>query len=285
MEILSNNIKKIPYIRKIITIFYPFLFPILQFIGLTSQKITIFFYFVLMKMDWGKIPRTEWMDHDQDTFFQFNYNGSFFHFERGIIPRMLVSKIFFEKKDFDSLKIEKKINILDLCSGDSYISQKFFFDSSNRVISLDLDKKALLRGAARLKREKFLNQNHNFFQCDIEKEDLEDFLKKKNSDCKFDLVLFNAAIEHFNPEQLDHIFNSVKKVMKTRSIFFTYTIVEDENKQNYLPEHHEMFFKGSKNLAEVLNNYFVNTRTYENLVNKRHNIYCVASDYFNDLSL
>ena len=285
MEILSNNIKKIPYIRKIITIFYPFLFPILQFIGLTSQKITIFFYFVLMKMDWGKIPRTEWMDHDQDTFFQFNYNGSFFHFERGIIPRMLVSKIFFEKKDFDSLKIEKKINILDLCSGDSYISQKFFFDSSNRVISLDLDKKALLRGAARLKREKFLNQNHNFFQCDIEKEDLEDFLKKKNSDCKFDLVLFNAAIEHFKPEQLDHIFNSAKKVMKTRSIFFTYTIVEDKNKQNYLPEHHEMFFKGSKNLSEVLSNYFVNTRAYENLVNKRHNIYCVASDYFNDLSL
>jgi SAM-dependent methyltransferase len=238
-----------------------------------------------MKMDWGKIPRAEWMDHDQDTFFQFNYNGSFFHFERGIIPRMLVSKIFFEKKYFDNLKIEKKINILDLCSGDSYISQKFFFDSSNRVVSLDLDKKASLRGAARLKREKFLNQNHNFFQCDIEKEDLEDFLKKKNSDCKFDLVLFNAAIEHFNPEQLDHIFNSVKKVMKTRSIFFIYTIVEDENKQNYLPEHHEMFFKGSKNLSEVLNNYFVNTRTYENLVNKRHNIYCVASDYFNDLSL
>ena len=97
--------------------------------------------------------------------------------------------------------------------------------------------------------------------------------------------MYNAAIEHFKPELLDHIFNSGKKVRKTRSIFFTYTIVEDKNKQNYLPEHHEMFFKGSKNLSEVLSNYFVNTRAYENLFNKRHNIYCVASDYFNDLSL
>lgn len=285
MGVVENKIKSIPFIRKIITYFYPFFFPILHLISNFTIKINTFVHYLLMKMDWAKIPQTEWMDHDQDTYFQFNYNGSFFHFERGIIPRMLVSKIFFEKKDFDSLKIEKKINILDLCSGDSYISQKFFFDSSNRVVSLDLDKKALLRGVARLKREKFLNQNHNFFQCDIEKEDLENFLKKKNSDCKFDLVLFNAAIEHFKPEQLDHIFNSAKKVMKTRSIFFTYTIVEDENKQNYLPEHHEMFFKGSKNLSEVLSNYFVNTRAYENLVNKRHNIYCVASDYFNDLSL
>lgn len=278
MEILSNNIQKIPYIRKIITIFYPFLFPILQFIALTSLKITIFFYFLLMKIDWGKIPRPEWMDHDQDTFFQFNYNGSFYHFERGIIPRMLVSKIFFEKKDFESLKIEKKINILDLCSGDSYISQKFFFDSSNIVVSLDLDKKALLRGAARLKREKFLNQNHNFFQCDIEKEDLEDFLKKKNSDCKFDLVLFNAAIEHFKPEQLDHIFNSAKKVMRTRSIFFTYTIVEDENKKNYLPEHHENFFLCKEHLKKIVYKYFKFTKVYESLFNGRHNIYCIGSD-------
>jgi cyclopropane fatty-acyl-phospholipid synthase-like methyltransferase len=236
-------------------------------------------------MDWGKIPRTEWMDHDQDTFFHFNSNGSFFHFERGLIPRMLVSKIFFQKKDFDNLSIERNINILDLCSGDSYFSQKFFFDSSNKVVSVDLDQNALQRGKARLKREKFLNQNHSFLQCDIEKHDLKNFLKKNKIDCDFDLVLFNAAIEHFKREQLDYIFNSVKKVMKTRSIFFTYTILEDESKQHYLPEHHEMFFTGSKNLSEVLSNYFVNTRAYENLVNKRHNIYCVASDYFNDLSL
>lgn len=277
--------KKIPYIRKIVSIVYPFLFPVLEFIAATFLKITVFFYFVLKGMDWGKIPRTEWMDHDQDTFFQYNYNGSFFHFERGLIPRMLVSKIFFQKKDFDNLSIERNINILDLCSGDSYISQKFFFDSSNKVVSIDLDQNALQRGKARLKREKFLNQNHSFLQCDIEKEDLQDFLKKNNINFNFDLVLFNAAIEHFKPEQLDYIFNSTKKVMKVKSIFFTYTIVEDENKQNYLPEHHEMFFKGSKNLSEVLGKYFTNRKTYENLVNKRHNIYCVASNYFNDLTL
>jgi ubiquinone/menaquinone biosynthesis C-methylase UbiE len=285
MYSLSNILKKIPYIRKIISILYPFLFPILEFIAVIFLKITTFFYSVLMGMDWGKIPRTEWMDHDQDTFFQYNFNGAFFHFERGLIPRMLVSKIFFQRKDFESLSIEKNINILDLCSGDSYISQKFFFDSSKKVVSIDLDQKALQRGKARLKREKFLNQNHSFFQCDIEKEDLQDFFKRNNIDCDFDLVLFNAAIEHFKPEQLDHIFNSVKKVMKSESIFFTYTIVEDENKQNYLPDHHEMFFKGSKNLSEVVGKYFANTKTYENLVNKRHNIYCIASNHFKDLSL
>jgi ubiquinone/menaquinone biosynthesis C-methylase UbiE len=285
MNFFYTNIKKIPYIRKIISILHPFLFPILEFIAVRFLKMTTFFYSILMGMDWGKIPRTEWMDHDQDTFFQFNSSGNFFHFERGLIPRMLVSKIFFKKKDFESLLIEKNINILDLCSGDSYISQKFFFDCSNKVVSIDLDRAALQRGRARLKREKFLNQNHSFLQCDIEKQDLQNFLKKNNIDYNFDLVLFNAAIEHFKLEQLDYIFDSAKKVMKSKGIFFTYTIVEDENKQNYLPEHHEMFFKGSKNLSKVVGKYFANTKTYENLVNKRHNIYCVASNHFKDLSL
>lgn len=285
MDILTKIFKKIPFIRKVITMLYPFFFPAISFFAKIFLKMTTFFYFILMRMDWGKLPKTEWMDHDQDTFYQFNSNGSFFHFERGIIPRMLASKIFFKKKNFEDLSIEKNINILDLCSGDSYISQKFFFDVSNKVVSLDLDENALKRGKTRLKREKFLNQNHFFFKCDVEKENLQEFLKKNNINYNFDLVLFNAAIEHFKPNQLDFIFNSLKKVMKAESIIFTYTIVEDENKQNYLPEHHEMFFKGAKNLSEVISKYFNNTKTFENLVDKRHNIYCVASNYFKDLSL
>jgi hypothetical protein len=59
-------------------------------------------------MDWGKIPRTEWMDHDQDTFYQFNANGSFFHFERGIIPRLYISNFLITKNEFDNSKLKKK---------------------------------------------------------------------------------------------------------------------------------------------------------------------------------
>ena len=68
---------------------------------------------------------------------------------------------------------------MDLCSGDSYISQKFFFDCSNIIVSVDLDGVALERGKKRLTREKFLNRNHYFLQCDIEKETINNLLKKK----------------------------------------------------------------------------------------------------------
>ena len=271
-------LKKIPKIRNIITTLYPVLFPIFQFLGNFFAKTTAFFYYIMLKMDWGKVPRTEWMDHDQDTFYQFNENGSFFHFERGIIPRLYLSNFLITNDEFDNLKLEKKINILDLCSGDSYISQKFFYDLSDTIVSLDLDPAALARGKKRIKRNKYMNKKHHFFQFDVEKTKILDFLEYNKLNIKFDVVLFNAAIEHFKEDQLDFIFSSFKEVMKEISFVSTYTIVEDENNQTYLPDHHEMFFSSKKHLENVVSKYFKFTKSHHSLVNDRCNIYCIASD-------
>ena len=271
-------LKKIPKIRNIITVLYPFLFPIFQFLGNFFAKTTAFFYYIMLKMDWGKYPPTEWMDHDQDTFYQFNESGSFFHFERGIIPRLYLSNFLITNNEFDNLKLEKKINILDLCSGDSYISQKFFYDLSDTIVSLDLDSAAIERGKKRIKHNQYMNTKHHFYQFDIEKIKISDFLRNNKLDIKFDVILFNAAIEHFKEEQLDFIFSSFKEVMKEKSFVSTYTIVEDENHQKYLPDHHEMFFSSKKHLENVVSKYFKFTKSHHSLVNDRCNIYCIASD-------
>ncbi len=257
---------------------HPIFFPIISFFGFFFIKITSFFFYLLMKMDWGKIPRTEWMDHDQDTYYQFNENGSFLHFERAVIPRLYASNFLIKEEEFKNLKLEKKINILDLCSGDSYISQKFFYDLSDTIVSLDLDPAALARGKKRIKHNKYMNTKHHFFQFDVEKNKILDFLRYNKLDIKFDVVLFNAAIEHFKEDQLDFIFTSFKEVMKEKSFLSTYTIVEDENNQKYLPDHHEMFFSSKKHLENVVSKYFKFTKSHHSLVNDRCNIYCIASD-------
>jgi hypothetical protein len=271
-------IKKIPHIRKIISILYPVLFPILKFIAVIFSKITTFFYYILMKMDWGKIPQTEWMDHDQDQFYQFNSSGTFFHLERGILPRLYTSNLLIDNKEFNDLKLQKKLNILDLCSGDSYFSQKFFYDLSDTIVSVDLDPKALARGKSRIKNYQYMNKKHHFFQLDIEKIKIIDCLKSNGLNIKFDIILFNAAIEHFKEEQLDFIFSSLKEVMKQKSFISTYTIVEDENDQKYLLDHHEMFFSSKEHLEKTVSKYFKFTKSHHSLVNNRCNIYCIASD-------
>ena len=281
MEQFAEFLKKIPFISKVVTFLYPVLFPIMSFFGLLSVKITSFIYFILMKLDWGKEPPTEWMDHDQDNFYQFNTNGSFLHLERGILSRKSVSDFFFSNDDFKKLKIKKSLNILDLCSGDSYISQKFFFDCALNIVSVDLDIQALQRGKKRKNKTSFMNFNQFFLKCDIETETLKELMKRNNINFKFDLVLFNAAIEHFKYEELNFIFNSTKSVMNTKSLIFGYTIVEDKNNPSFLPDHHEMFFNNKQELENIFKVHFNYTKSFQTLVNKRWNIYCVASDFDN----
>ena len=158
------------------------------------------------------------------------------------------------------------------------MSQKFFFDVSNVVISLDLDPLALVRGKNRIKSNKYMNKKHYFYKFDIEKNKIKYFLNEKKLNIKFDIVLFNAAIEHFKEEQLDFIFSSFKEVMKEKSFVSTYTIVEDEADQKYLPEHHEMFFSSKEHLEKTVSKYFKFTKSYHSLFNNRCNIYCIASD-------
>lgn len=278
MDYFEKKLKKIPHIRKIITFIYPVIFPLLNCLSLFFVKLSSFLYYLQMKLDWGKIPQTEWMDHDQDTFYQFNSNGSFLHIERGILARKELISFFFKEREFKNLKIEKKINILDLCSGDSYISQKFFFDCSKNIVSIDIDPNALKRGKKRLGFNNYMNKNHFFLKLDIEKETIKNLLIDNNLNLDFDFVLFNAAIEHFKEDQLDFIFKSLREVLAIKSLIFTYTIVEDQNNQRYLPDHHEMFFDDKFQLEHLLKKYFNFTKSFETLVNDRWNIYCVASD-------
>jgi ubiquinone/menaquinone biosynthesis C-methylase UbiE len=123
-----------------------------------------------------------------------------------------------------------------------------------------------------------MNKKHYFYQFDIEKIKILDFLKKNKLDIKFDVILFNAAIEHFKEDQLDFIFMSFKEVMKEKSFVSTYTIVEDIDTQKYLPEHHEMFFSSKEHLENIVSKYFKFTKSHHSLFNGRCNIYCIASD-------
>jgi len=275
---MEKTIKKILHIRKILTFSYFFLFPLINFFAKFFAKVTSFLYYLLMRLDWGKIPRTEWMDHDQDTYYQFNSNGSFMHFERAILPRLYITNFLTEKEEFKNLKFKKKLNILDLCSGDSYISQKFFFDMSNIIISLDLDPLALARGKNRIKNNTYVNKKHYFYEFDVEKKKKKDLLDENKINIKFDVVLFNAAIEHFKEEQLNFIFLSFKEVMKEKSLVSIYTIIEEESEKKYLPEHHEMFFSSKEHLENIVSKYFKFSKSHHSLFNDRCNIYCIASD-------
>ena len=141
---------------------------------------------------------------------------------------------------------------------------------------IDLDPKAIKRAKDRQKKLKFLkNTQFNYIVSDILKESIEDTLNKNNLNIKYDLIIFNAAIEHFKEEQVSKIFSSCKKIMKKEGLVFGYTLVEDED---HVFDHHELLFKTKEDLKKLIENDFNEVSCFQSLSETRHNLYFLAKN-------
>jgi SAM-dependent methyltransferase len=245
---------------------YPIFFPILYFFASISQTLNIFLHKLLMNIEWHRRPYPEWMDHDQDLNYQLPVHGKSFFLERGSLPKILASSII--KK--------KKINLLDLCSGDGFYSQYFFGKVINKCVLIDRDKMALERARIRLNKLKFIEKSKfNFYHADILNKNFSDEFSQ-NFDFKFDVVLFNAAIEHFTEQDLEKIFIYIKSNINTESVVFGYTLVEKNNEDSF--DHHLQFFSNLDDLNSKINKFFINVKCFESIDADRHNLYFIASD-------
>ena len=65
-------------IFKINNIIYPIIFPIVNLLAHFFSKITEKLYGLVMMIEWARDPSPEWMDHDQDYYFQTRSKGKTF---------------------------------------------------------------------------------------------------------------------------------------------------------------------------------------------------------------
>jgi hypothetical protein len=135
---------------------------------------------------------------------------------------------------------------------------------------------ALERARIRLNKLKFIEKSKfNFYHADILNKNFSDEFSQ-NFDFKFDVVLFNAAIEHFTEQDLEKIFSYIKSNINTESVVFGYTLVEKNNEDSF--DHHLQFFSNLDDLNSKINKFFINVKCFESIDADRHNLYFIASD-------
>ena len=101
-------------IFKINNIIYPIIFPIVNLLAHFFSKITEKLYGLVMMIEWARDPSPEWMDHDQDYYFQTRSKGKTFFFETDITSN---GKSLFLIKLFLNVSFKYpllSLNILDL---------------------------------------------------------------------------------------------------------------------------------------------------------------------------
>src|SRR4029079_4851400 len=92
----------------------------------------------------------------------------------------------------------------------------------------------------------------------------------------FENIIWDAAIEHFTPDETDRILREIKTRLGPGGILSGYTIVESGAGKSL--SHHEYEFKDKTDLHRFLAPHFMHVTVFETLFPGRHNLYFWASD-------
>ena len=94
---------------------------------------------------------------------------------------------------------------------------------------------------------------------------------------KYENIAWDAAIEHFTPEEISSIMTNIKERLTNDGIFSGYTIVEKDDGTKHIHQH-EYEFKDMEDLKSFLTPHFKNVKVFETIYPDRHNLYFWASD-------
>lgn len=219
----------------------------IKYLAESSRVFAANAHLLKMDYDWNIHPTPEWFDHFIDQFFQTN-KGLSFWMERGV---------------YNVAAVKSGGTLLEICCGDGYNAKNFYSPLVKSMISLDFD-------PAAIEHAKRYNQAPNIdFQC----KDIRSELPAG----KFDNIIWDAAIEHFNEDEISSIMKNIKLRMNKESILSGYTIVEKEDGQKHLHQH-EREFRSKEDLVGFPTPHFANVRVFETIHPTRHNLYFYASD-------
>ncbi len=199
-------------------------------------------------VEWRLLPNPEWFDHSIDLTRGWRSSRNPLWVERGI---------------FNLLAIAQNAKVLELCCGDGFNAYHFYSIRAEHIVAVDFDPKAIAHARR-------YNQapNVDFLMADIRQDIPEG--------C-FDSVIIDAALEHFTPEEIDHLLVELKKRIKSEGILSGYTIVERPDHTKSLHQH-EYEFSSKGDLLRFLKPHFGNVKVFETVYPTRHNLYFFASD-------
>ncbi|TWA53125.1 methyltransferase family protein [Azospirillum baldaniorum] len=202
---------------------------------------------VKFRYDWSIPPAPEWFDHFIDSYLLLRRDRNTFWMERGV---------------YGVLALSRGGRVLELCCGDGYYTRNFYAPFAGSIVALDFDPDAIAHA-----RRYNAAPNVEFRNADIRKD-----IPKET----FDNVVWDAAIEHFTPDEMDGILKTVSSCLDGKGCLSGYTIVAMDSGKHL--DQHEHEFTSMSELVDCLFTHFRNVKVFETVHPARHNLYFYASD-------
>jgi cyclopropane fatty-acyl-phospholipid synthase-like methyltransferase len=120
---------------------------------------------------------------------------------------------------------------LELCCGDGFNAHYFYSFRAGSILSIDFDPKAIAYA-----NKNFRTDNVTYRLADI---------RTQMPEGIFDNIIWDAAIEHFTPDEIVDLMVDIKKRLGQNGVLSGYTMVEGADGKMALP-HHEYEFKSKE---------------------------------------
>jgi SAM-dependent methyltransferase len=167
-----------------------------------------------------------------------------------------------ERGVFSSLALKPRGRLLELACGDGFAARNYFSLRSREVICCDFDPRAIATA-----RRYHAAPNITHILADI---------RTTLPEGNFDNIVWDAAIEHFTPSEIDHLLREIARRLGPEGVLSGYTIVERPDRVKSL-SHHEYEFQDKADLMRFLRPYFRSVTVFETTYPERHNLYFWAS--------
>ena len=201
-----------------------------------------------LDLAWGPgVISPEHFEHRIDQFLWRNRNS--FWVERGV---------------FNNITISSNAKVLELSCGDGFFAHHFYSQLAKSCECVDIDKDAINYS------KKYHSSRGNIqYYC----EDINTYIPKNT----YNNIIWDAAIEHFSPENIDSLVKKYSQFLETDGIFSGYTLQE---KDTGVLQHadHLCEMRDKEHLAKFFTPYFKNVLILETIHSERVNYHFFASN-------
>lgn len=164
---------------------------------------------------------------------------------------------------FSAFAMKPDARVLDICCGGGFFTYHFYSGRAAGIIGVDFDPRAIANA-----RRYCQAPNIRYEVVDV-RTDL--------PAGPFDHVVWDGAIEHFTPGEIDAILSTVRDRMSPGAMLTGYTIQKRPDRGLHHPLH-EYEFSSKADLARFFTPHFRNVLVFETIYPERHNLHFIGSD-------
>ena len=177
-------------------------------------------------LEWGVDPSPEWYDTFMGQHYSWHDSRITWVWDRGV---------------FSAFAMRPDARVLDLCCGGGFFTYHFYAGRAAKVTGADFDPRAI-EHARRYNKA----PNVEYVIADI---------RKELPPGEFDHIVWDAAIEHFTPDEINAVIRAMRKQMSPSAILSGYTI---QVRADGAAQHsdHEYEFLSKEDLARFIAPHF-----------------------------